>query len=112
MIGTSHPTTALLEIYVRTDLGLASVPAEPPWTSRLLDGCAYTVQEPPPEVSNDDAVYDLVLLDPTGHRFPTFDELSDRVDAAQQRAGRAEDRAAALQARLRAGGIDPDVESD
>ena len=51
----------------------------------------------------------LVVYRPDGQRFLTFDELMGRVAAEKLRADQALSRAAALEAQLRALGIDPSV---
>lgn len=94
-----HPEPGLLEVHIRTDLGLAAIDVELPWTSPLLEGCQYDVEPGVPVIG--EHLHDLVLLDPNGHKVETADDLFERANAEARRAD-------ALEAKLRAAGIDPD----
>lgn len=98
-----HPDAGLLEVHIRTDLGLVPIEVELPWTSTLLEGCAYQV-----DISDsDDEPFDLVLLAPDGKKVPTAADLAQQADAATARADAEAARADALAAKLKAAGIDP-----
>lgn len=93
------PSTGKLDIYVQHDPhadlpGLVRVDTELLWTSIVLEGCSYRV---------DDAVdhYDLALLDPSGNLLPSHAETAARADAETARADAEQARADALEARLR-----------
>ena len=99
------PETGALEIHERTDLGLVPVDVDLPWTSTVLDGCAYTVTHGVPVFGED--LFDLVLLDPDGDPIETFEQLAARADAQRARADAEQARADALLERLRAAGLEP-----
>lgn len=80
------PEDGLLEVHVRTDLGLVPVDVALPWWSSVVEGIGYRVEER-------EASFELVAVDAAGEPLPTMESLSDRV--------------AALEAKLRDAGIDP-----
>ena len=107
-----HPDPGLLEVHVRTDLGLVPVDPALPWTSSVLEGCAYRVDHGVPVWG--EALNDLVLLDPAGVPVETHEASAARADAeasrAEAEAARADAEAAraeALAAKLRKAGLDP-----
>ncbi len=73
-----HPGTGLLEVFIRTPLGLSSIGTDLPWTSTVLEGCAYRV-DPAPHLG--DGIFDLVLR---AHSSPSSNEPLGRAGARCQ----------------------------
>ena len=96
------PDSGVIEIHVRTDLGLSSIDVDLPWASGLLEGHGYDVRAS----GAGDGRFELFLVDPDGVAVPTIDDLADRAAAESARAAAESARADALAARLRELGID------
>ena len=100
-----HPEAGLLEVAVRTDLGLVPIDVGDRWTSSVLDGVGYRVDPPGPD--DDGGVHQLVVLDPGGRPVESAAAAIERADALTDELDRAAARAERLEAKLREAGIDP-----
>ncbi|MEL6468326.1 MAG: Uma2 family endonuclease [Cyanobacteria bacterium J06623_4] len=82
--------------FLRSEFGLAHIADMAGWVSPLLN------------IQFDTSGDELVLLRPDGRPFASFEEVTQKAEAAEQKAEAAEQKAAKLAAKLKELGIDPE----